>query len=146
MRKIIFILTIILSSTEAFSKIYSWKCNDEVSMSNVKNKIQSVEKNENNFVDVLIDTKEGFLTFFHSTNDIVRSAVESKPIESAIIVKKISINNDNIVATYKSLKDKYPNEYIFNLHLKKRELVLITTNNNNRYTRYFNCVEDIPKK
>jgi hypothetical protein len=144
MKIIIFIIIALLFSTKAFAKNYFWKCYDDMLMSTITNKVQSVEKNKFKTANVYVDTKEGFLKYWQTKEDLVKSFSEKKPIEFDFMVKKILINDEMIVATHKPFKDKHPNEYnIFNLDLKNKKLVKVTAVNNERYTKYFDC-EDIP--
>lgn len=142
MKKIFLLLVFFLISTKAYSERYLWKCYDDMLMSTITNKIQKSEKFKFKNSNVYVNTDEGILKYWITTDDLVKSFSEKKPIKHDFIVKKILVNDDMIVATHKPYKKDYPDEYnIFNLDLKNKRLIKVTEVNKKRYTKYFDCKE-----
>ena len=144
MKKLIVILFFI-QTLSVNADQYFWKCYDDVLMSTITNKIQSVEKKKFKTANVYVDTNEKTLKYWSSNKDLMKELANNNPIKHDFLIKKILINDEMIITAHKPFK-KYPDEYnIFTMDLKNKKLIRVVSVMNGNYTKYYDC-DEIPLK
>ena len=144
MKKLIIIL-LFIQTLSVNADQYFWKCYDDVLMSAITNKIQSVEKKKFKTANVYVDTNEKTLKYWSSNKDLMKELANNNPIKHDFLIKKILINDEMITTAHKPFK-KYPDEYnIFTMDLKNKKLIRVVSVMNGNYTKYYDCDEILLK-